>query len=101
MCIRDRGLLIYAVINSLNDFYLGRVSDKTNVERCGGRRLIYIKWGVLYGLLYFSPCGFPAIVRFFAMLGMIIFPLHGQYLVDMSKKLREIHEEKKSAFSQT
>ena len=43
----------------------------------------------------------PAIVRFFAMLGMIIFPLHGQYLVDMSKKLREIHEEKRRAFSQT
>ncbi|MBA7664729.1 hypothetical protein ES703_72792 [subsurface metagenome] len=38
-------LLIYAIINSLNDFYLGRLSDKTNVERWGGRRLIYIKWG--------------------------------------------------------
>ena len=43
----------------------------------------------------------PAIVRFFAMIGMLIFPLHGQYLVEMSKKLREIHEEKKTAFSQT
>ena len=42
----------------------------------------------------------PAIVRFFAMLGMLIFPLHGKYLEDMGKKLREIHEEKRRAFSQ-
>ena len=43
----------------------------------------------------------PAIVRFFAMLGMLIFPLHRIYLEDMSKKLREIHEEKRRAFSQS
>lgn len=48
-------LLIYAIINSLNDFYLGRVSDKTNVERWGGRRLIYIKWGgPLWAFIFFA-----------------------------------------------
>jgi Na+/melibiose symporter-like transporter len=48
-------LIIYAVINSLNDFYLGRVSDKTNVERWGGRRLVYIKWGgPLWAFIFFA-----------------------------------------------
>lgn len=48
-------LIIYAVINALNDFYLGRVSDKTNVERWGGRRLVYIKWGgPLWAFIFFA-----------------------------------------------
>lgn len=49
------GLFIYAVVNSLNDFYLGRLSDKTNVERWGGRRMIYMKWGgPLWAFIFFS-----------------------------------------------
>jgi Na+/melibiose symporter-like transporter len=48
-------MLIYAVVNSLNDFYLGRLSDITNVERWGGRRLIYIKWGgPLWAFIFFA-----------------------------------------------
>lgn len=49
------GQVIYAVINSLNDFYFGRISDKTNIARWGSRRLIYIKWGgVLWAIIFFS-----------------------------------------------
>jgi glycoside/pentoside/hexuronide:cation symporter, GPH family len=49
------GQAIYAVINSLNDFYFGRLSDKTNIARWGSRRLIYIKWGgVLWAIIFFS-----------------------------------------------
>ena len=43
------GLIIYAIVNSFNDFYLGRISDKTDAEKWGNRRLIYIKFG---GLLW-------------------------------------------------
>jgi len=49
------GQAIYLVINSLNDFYFGRISDKTNFQRWGSRRLIYIKWGgVLWTIVFFS-----------------------------------------------
>lgn len=48
------GSIIFMVVNSLNDFFLGRLSDKTNVERWGSRRLIYIKWGgPLWALVFF------------------------------------------------
>jgi len=33
------GQIIYAIINSLNDFYFGRFSDKTDIKRWGSRRL--------------------------------------------------------------
>jgi len=56
------GLIIYAIVNSLNDFYLGRISDNTNAERWGSRRLIYIKWGGFYGHLCFLPCGFHGVI---------------------------------------
>ncbi|TFG15659.1 MAG: hypothetical protein EU535_01665 [Promethearchaeota archaeon] len=49
------GLIIYAVVNSLNDFYLGRISDKTNVEKWGSRRLVYIKYGgILWAFVTFA-----------------------------------------------
>jgi Na+/melibiose symporter-like transporter len=49
------GQIIYAVINSLNDFYFGRISDKTDIKKWGSRRLIYIKWGgVLWAFIFFS-----------------------------------------------
>jgi len=46
--------ILYAVVNSLNDFYFGRISDNTNFRKWGSRRLIYIKWGgILWGLFFF------------------------------------------------
>jgi Na+/melibiose symporter-like transporter len=49
------GLIIYAIVNSLNDFYLGRISDKTNAEKWGSRRLIYIKYGgILWAFVTFT-----------------------------------------------
>jgi len=49
------GQIVYAVVNSLNDFYLGRVSDKTNIQKWGSRRLIYIKWGgILWAIVFFA-----------------------------------------------
>ncbi len=39
------GLIVYATINAANDPFFGYITDKTDVDRWGSRRLIYIKWG--------------------------------------------------------
>ncbi|MFW9888064.1 MAG: hypothetical protein ACFFER_07780, partial [Candidatus Thorarchaeota archaeon] len=39
------GQIIYMTINSLNDPLCGQLSDRTDRERWGSRRLIYIKYG--------------------------------------------------------
>ncbi len=41
------GLIIYSIVNALNDPFIGHLSDNTNVARWGSRRIVYIK--------YFSP----------------------------------------------
>ncbi|MBD3194836.1 MAG: MFS transporter [Candidatus Lokiarchaeota archaeon] len=49
------GQVIYAIVNSVNDFYGGRISDKTDFKKWGSRRLVYIKWGgLLWAFLFFS-----------------------------------------------
>ena len=53
------GLIIYAIVNSLNDFYLGRMSDNTNAEKWGGRRLIYIKFGGILWVFVLFAMWFP------------------------------------------
>ena len=53
------GLVIYAIVNSFNEFYLGRLSDKTNAERWGSRRLVYIKYGGLLWAFVFFIMWFP------------------------------------------
>ena len=53
------GQIIYAIINSLNDFYLGRLSDNTDINRWGSRRLIYIKWGGILWVIVFFMMWFP------------------------------------------
>lgn len=48
------GQIIYMFVNALNDFFLGRMSDKTDVSKWGSRRLIYIKWGgPLWAFVFF------------------------------------------------
>ena len=48
------GMIIYATINALNDPLTGHMSDKTNIDKWGSRRLIYIKWfGPLWAIFYF------------------------------------------------
>ena len=39
------GQIIYLAINAINDPLLGHMSDKTNRERWGSRRIVYIKYG--------------------------------------------------------
>ena len=39
------GQIIYLAINAINDPMLGHMSDKTNRERWGSRRIVYIKYG--------------------------------------------------------
>ncbi|MHA1257279.1 MAG: MFS transporter [Promethearchaeota archaeon] len=39
------GQIIYLLINAFNDPLLGQLSDRTNRERWGSRRIIYIKYG--------------------------------------------------------
>jgi GPH family glycoside/pentoside/hexuronide:cation symporter len=52
------GLVIYAVINALNDPLLGQMSDRTNPQKWGSRRTIYIRygapiWGFTFMLVWF------------------------------------------------
>jgi Na+/melibiose symporter-like transporter len=39
------GQVIYAVVNAVNDPLLGQMSDNTNRQRWGSRRLIFMKYG--------------------------------------------------------
>lgn len=41
------GLIIYSIVNAINDPFIGHLSDNTDAKRWGSRRIIYIK--------YFSP----------------------------------------------
>ncbi|MCP4762745.1 MAG: MFS transporter [archaeon] len=70
------GLGIYAVINSLNDFYLGRLSDKTDVARWGSRRLIYIKWGGIVWAIIFFVMWFPWSTDHTTPIGQLLIFLH-------------------------
>lgn len=53
------GQIIYMTINSLNDPLSGQLSDRTNRERWGSRRLIYIKYGGPIWALTFLLVWFP------------------------------------------
>ncbi len=53
------GQLIYMFINAFNDFFLGRMSDKTNIAKWGSRRLIFIKWGGPMWAFVFFILWFP------------------------------------------
>ena len=53
------GLIIYAVINALNDPLLGQLSDKTDRTKWGGRRIPYIKWGAPIWAISFVLLWFP------------------------------------------
>ena len=52
------GQIIYLVINALNDPLLGHLSDRTNREKWGSRRIIYIKyfgpvWALAFLIVWF------------------------------------------------
>ncbi len=52
------GQIIYLFINAINDPLLGHLSDKTNREKWGSRRIIYIKyfgpvWALAFILVWF------------------------------------------------
>ena len=53
------GQIIYMTINALNDPFLGQLTDKTNREKWGSRRLIYIKYGGPIWALTFLLVWFP------------------------------------------
>ena len=45
------GMAIFLIINAINDPLLGQLSDRTDREKWGGRRIPYIKWGApIWGL---------------------------------------------------
>ena len=47
------GQVIYATINSLNDPIFGYLTDRTDVDKWGSRRLIHIRYGaVIWGILF-------------------------------------------------
>ncbi len=56
------GQIIYMIVNALNDPLIGQLTDRTNRERWGSRRLIYIKYGgpiwVLTFLILWVPWSF-------------------------------------------
>ncbi len=48
------GQIIYATVNAINDPITGNISDHTDVDKWGSRRLIYIKWfGPLWAIFFF------------------------------------------------
>ena len=53
------GQVIYMTINALNDPLLGQLSDRTNRERWGSRRIIYIKYGAPIWVGTFLLVWFP------------------------------------------
>ncbi|NHJ24767.1 MAG: hypothetical protein EAX89_09345 [Candidatus Lokiarchaeota archaeon] len=53
------GQVIYMVVNALNDPLLGQLSDRTNPERWGSRRKIYIKYGAPIWALTFMLVWIP------------------------------------------
>jgi len=53
------GQVIYMAINAINDPLLGQLSDRTNREKWGSRRLIYIRWGGPIWALTFLLVWFP------------------------------------------
>jgi GPH family glycoside/pentoside/hexuronide:cation symporter len=53
------GQVVYMTVNALNDPLLGQLSDQTNRERWGSRRLIYIRWGGPIWALTFLLVWFP------------------------------------------
>lgn len=53
------GQVIYMTINSLNDPLSGQLSDRTNREKWGSRRIIYIKYGGPIWVTTFLLVWFP------------------------------------------
>ncbi|MCP4762394.1 MAG: hypothetical protein GY870_11485, partial [archaeon] len=53
------GLGIYALVNSINDPFIGQWQDKTNVDKWGSRRLVYVKYGSPILVLLFIFMWFP------------------------------------------
>lgn len=53
------GQIIYMTVNALNDPLLGHLSDSTNREKWGSRRIIYIKYGAPIWALSFLLVWFP------------------------------------------
>jgi len=53
------GWIIYLVVNAFNDPLLGQLSDRTNREKWGGRRIPYIKYGAPIWAATFIMVWFP------------------------------------------
>lgn len=53
------GQIIYMIVNTLNDPLLGQLSDRTNPQRWGSRRKIYIKYGAPIWALTFMIVWIP------------------------------------------
>ena len=53
------GWIIYLVVNAFNDPLLGQLSDRTNREKWGGRRMPYIKYGAPIWAATFIMVWFP------------------------------------------
>ena len=53
------GQIIYMIVNAINDPLIGQLTDKTNREKYGSRRIIYIKYGGPVWALTFLIVWFP------------------------------------------
>jgi len=53
------GQIIYGIVNGINDPLLGQLSDRTNRQRWGGRRIPYIKYGAPIWALTFILTWIP------------------------------------------
>ena len=53
------GMIIYGIVNALNDPLLGQWSDRVNVNKWGSRRLVFIKYGGPIWAFFFFIIWFP------------------------------------------
>lgn len=53
------GMVIYGIVNALNDPLLGQWSDRVDVNKWGSRRLIFIKYGGPIWAFFFFIIWFP------------------------------------------
>ncbi len=53
------GLVIYGIVNALNDPFIGHTQDNTNFKKWGSRRIVYIKYVCPFLIIVFILMWFP------------------------------------------
>jgi len=76
------GMIIFMIINMLNDPLIGQWQDNTDVEKRGSRRIVYIKWFSPLLVIVFAFMWFPWSTDLAPPIGQLIMFLH--FLITIS-----------------